>query len=275
MAISTRRLVITAHPPSLSDSIRELWEHRELAGFLVWRILKVRYRQTLLGVLWILVQPAVTTLVLSLVVGRFLGVSSDGVPYPLFVISGLVLWTYFTQGLTTAAASLVHNRELITKVYFPRAAIPLSAIMAPFVELAAGFVLLALMMVYFQARPTINVVLLPFFIMLVFIGTLGGALWLSAANVRYRDVGFALPFLIQLLLFLTPVAYPSSLVPDRWRPLYDLNPVAGAIDGVRWCLLGTPLSLTSVALSLAGAFALLASGYIYFHRAERSLAEVI
>ena len=275
MATRPEQFVITAHNQSLRRSIRELWDHRELAGFLVWRILKVRYRQTLLGVLWVFVQPAATTLVLTLVVSRFLGVPSEGVPYPLFVLAGLVLWTYFTQSLTTAASSLINNRELITKVYFSRVAIPVSAIMAPLVDLAAGFVLAGLLMVFFGARPPAAVVLLPLFILLAFLGTLGAALWLSAANVRYRDVGFALPFAIQMLLFLTPVAYPSSLVPAGWRILYDINPLAGAIDGVRWCLFGTPLSLTSIMLSVLGATALLVSGYVYFHRAERSLAEVI
>ena len=254
---------------------REVWDFRELLFFLTWRDVKVRYRQTALGVLWALLQPLLAMLVFSLFFGRLAKVSSDGVPYALFNLAGLVPWTFFTFGLNESANSLVGSRQLITKVYFPRLAIPLATVLAGAVDFAIGFVLLLVVMAGYGVVPGARVLMIVPLLLLGFTTAFGAGLWLAALNVQYRDVRYVLPFLTQLWMFVTPIVYSSSIVPERWRPLYALNPMVGVVDGFRWALLGTPGPSGAIAASVIAAFALAAGGALYFRRMERAFADVI
>ena len=256
--------------------LHEVFAYRELLFFLVWRDLKVRYKQTILGVAWAVLQPLLTMLVFALFFGRLARVPSDGVPYSLFAYTGLVPWTFFATGLTMASNSLVGSANLITKVYFPRLTIPLATVLAALVDLALAFPLLFGLMWWHGVWPTAQVVWLPVFIALAFATALGVGLWLSALNVHFRDVRHVVPFLTQLWMFATPIAYPSSLLPEQWRTLYALNPMVGVVEGFRWALLGAntrpgPMILVS---SLA-AVTLLVSGAFFFRRMERTFADVV
>jgi lipopolysaccharide transport system permease protein len=253
----------------------ELWEFRELLYFLTWRDVKVRYRQTALGVLWALLQPLLAMAVFSLFFGRLANVSSDGVPYAVFNLAGLVPWTFFAFGLNESANSVVGSRQLITKVYFPRLAIPLATVLAGAVDFAIGFVLLLVVMAIYGIVPGVRVLLIPPLLLLAFTTAFGAGLWLAALNVQYRDVRYVLPFLTQLWMFVTPIVYSSSIVPIRWRALYALNPMAGVVDGFRWALLGTPGVTNAIATSVVAAVALAAGGAVYFRRMERAFADVI
>ena len=216
----------------------ELWEYRELLYFLTWRDIKVRYKQTVLGAAWAVIQPFGMMLVFTVFFGRLVGVPSDGLPYPIFAYTALLPWQLFSRALTDASTSLVINERLITKVYFPRLLIPLSAVLASLVDFAIAFVLLLGMMVFYGIVPTGSVLMLPLFVLLALMTALGIGFWLSALNAQYRDVRYTLPFLTQFWLFATPVVYPSSLVPEQWRLLYGLNPMTGVVEGFRWALLG-------------------------------------
>jgi lipopolysaccharide transport system permease protein len=254
----------------------ELWAHRELLYFLVWRDVKVRYKQTVFGAAWAILQPVLTMVVFSLFFGRLAKVPSDGVPYPVFSFVALVPWTFFANGLTLSANSLVVNQQLVTKVYFPRIAIPMATVLAGLVDFALAFVVLLGMMVWYGITPTANVLWLPLLIVLALVTALGVGLWLSALNVLYRDVRYVVPFLTQVWLFATPIAYPSSLLDSPWRTLYALNPMVGVVEGFRWALLGTgsrpgPM----VAASSLAALALLVGGAFYFRRMEDTFADVI
>ena len=254
--------------------LRDLWEYRELAFFLTWRDISVRYKQTALGASWALIQPFMTMVVFSVFFGRLGHIPSDGLPYPLFAFCALLPWQLFASSLGEAGNSLVSNQTLITKVYFPRLVIPMSATLSGLVDFAIAFVLLGGMMVFFHVSPTAAVWTLPLFVLLALVTALGAGLWLSALNVQYRDVRYTIPFLTQFWLFATPIAYPSSLVPERWRALYGLNPMAGVVEGFRWALLGTghapgPLLAVSVAASLV----MLITGLFYFSRMERTFAD--
>jgi lipopolysaccharide transport system permease protein len=253
----------------------EVWEFRELLFFLTWRDIKVRYRQTALGVLWALLQPLLAMLVFSLFFGRLANVSSDGVPYALFNLAGLVPWTFFAFGLNESANSLVGSRQLITKVYFPRLAIPLATVLAGAVDFAIGFVLLLVVMAVYGVFPGARVLMILPLLLLGFTTAFGAGLWLAALNVQYRDVRYVLPFLTQLWMFVTPIVYSSSIVPERWRPLYALNPMVGVVDGFRWALLGTPGPSAAITASVTAAFALAAGGALYFRRMEHAFADVI
>lgn len=255
--------------------LRELWAYRELLYFLVWREIKVRYKQTAIGVSWAVIQPFFTMVVFSIFFGRFARIPSDGLPYPVFALSGLVPWMFFSFGLNQAANSLVASRHLITKVYFPRLAVPLAPVLAGLVDFAIAFVLLLLVMGGFNIVPGMRALLVLPFVILVFVTALGVGLWLATLNVQYRDVRYLLPSLTQLWLFATPIAYPSSLLPSQWHTLYGLNPMAGAIDGFRWALLGTEMHGPMLAVSFTTAFALLAGGLTYFRRMERVFADVV
>lgn len=257
--------------------LRELWEHRELLWFLVWRDVKVRYKQTVLGVGWAILQPVATMVVFSLFFGRLAGVPSDGLPYPLFSFAGLVPWTFFSQGLAQSANSLVASHNLITKVYFPRLAIPISTVLAGLVDFALAFAVLVVLMLAYGIVPGPEVLALAPLLLLALVTALGAGLWLSALNVRFRDVRYIVPFLTQLWLFLTPIAYPSSLLGEPWRTVYGLNPMAGVVEGFRWALLGTgePPPGPMLAASALAALALLASGALWFRRTERTFADVI
>ena len=253
----------------------EIWSYRELLYFLVWRDVKVRYKQTALGAAWAVIQPFFTMVTFSLVFGRLAGIPSDNVPYPLFCFAALVPWTFFSAGLLQAANSLVSNTSLLKKVFFPRLVIPTASVVAMGVDFACAFVVLLAMMAYYGVAPSMRVVTLPFFVLLASVTALGAGLWLSALNVQFRDVKYVMPFLLQVWMFATPIAYPSSLIHDPWRLLYALNPMVGVVDGVRWAMLGTTSAPDATLLVSAGvALVLMISGAYYFRQAERSFADI-
>jgi lipopolysaccharide transport system permease protein len=244
--------------------------------FLTWRDIKVRYRQTVLGAAWAVIQPVLTMVVFSLFFGRLAGVPSDGVPYPIFSLVGLVPWTFVANGLTQSSNSLVLSERIITKVYFPRLAVPIAAVLAGIVDFALAFVVLLGMMLAYGRALTWGILWVPWLLLLALATALGAGLWLAALNVRYRDVRYAVPFLTQLWLFATPIAYPSSLLGDPWRVVYGLNPMVGVVEGFRWALLGTGPAPGGVMLvSLVVTLVVLVGGVIYFRRMERTFADVI
>lgn len=256
--------------------LRELWEYRELLYFLAWREIKVRYKQTALGIAWVVLQPLLAMLIFSLFFGRLARIPSDGLPYPLFAFAGLVPWTFFANALTLSSNSLITSAHLITKVYFPRLALPISSILAGLLDLLIATGVLGLFMALYGVAPSARAVWLPLLALLAAITALGVGLWLSALNVEYRDFKYTVPFLTQLWLFATPIAYPSSLVPEGWRALYALNPMVGVVEGFRWALLAAPTHPgNSVFVSSLAAALLLVSGAVYFRRMERSFADVI
>lgn len=257
-------------------NLRELWDYRELLFFLTWRDVNVRYRQTVIGAAWAVLQPLTTMVVFSLFFGRLAGISSDGVPYPLFSFAALVPWTFFAYGLHQASNSVVVNPQLISKVYFPRLAIPIASLFSGAVDFIIAFALLILMMLWYGVAPTARIVWIAPLVLLVMVSALGVGLWLAALNVKYRDVRHALPFLTQLWLFATPIAYPSSLLDPQWRAWYALNPMVGVVEGFRWALLGTAIQPgPMLAVSSAAAAAILVAGALYFRRMEATFADVI
>ena len=254
----------------------EVWHFRELLFFLAWRDIKVRYKQSAIGAGWAVIQPLATMTIFTLIFGRLAKMPSDGVPYSVFAFTGLLPWNYFSQALTRSGASLVGSAGLISKVYFPRLIVPLSAIVPALVDFAVAFLALVCMMTWFSIVPTWRWVLLPLFLSFAAISALAVGLWLTALNVRYRDVAHTIPFLIQFWMFASPVIYPISLVPERWRALYNLNPMAGVIQGFRWCLLGTgTLDPRALAISAVMVSALLWGGVVFFKRMERTFADVV
>jgi lipopolysaccharide transport system permease protein len=254
----------------------ELWEYRELFFFLTWRDIKVRYKQTLLGASWAIIQPVFTMLVFSLFFGRLAKVPSDGIPYPIFAYTALVPWTFFANALTQSSNSLVQGSNLIKKVYFPRLALPISTVLAGVVDFVLAFSVLVLMMLYYGIAPSWNVVFLPFLLLLAFATSLGVGLWLSAMNVRYRDVRYAVPFLTQFWMFATPIAYPSSMLEEPWRTVYGINPMVGVVEGFRWALVGTDTAPGPIiAVSTLVAVGVLVSGAFYFRRMEKTFADVV
>ena len=260
----------------VSLQLRDVWQYRDLLYFFTWRDIKVRYKQSIFGAAWAVIQPFFTMVVFSLFFGRLAGIPSDGVPYPVFSFAALVPWTLFANGLTQSANSMVDNGNLIKKVYFPRLLIPLSSLLSGLVDFAIAFVVLVAMGLLFGIVPTINVLWLPFFLLLALVTALGGGLWLSALNVQFRDIRHVLPFLVQFLLFATPVAYPSSLLAQPWRTLYGLNPMASVVEGFRWALLGTNTpDISMIFVSTVMALLLLLSGAFYFRRMEKSFADVV
>jgi lipopolysaccharide transport system permease protein len=257
-----------------------LWQYRELLYFMVWRDVKVRYKQTALGVLWVVVQPIISMLVFSGLFGVLLSVPSNGVPYPVFVYAGLLPWNYFAGSLARSGTSLVDSRNLITKVYFPRLTVPLSGVLSGLVDFAAGFVVLIVLMLLYGIVPNSAIVLLPAFLLLAMLTALGFGLWLSALNVRYRDIGYVIPFLIQIWLYLTPVIYSVSLIPEQFQFLLGLNPMTSVVAGFRWALLGqAPASdyspLWIFGLSIVSMIVVLITGLMFFSRTERTFADII
>ncbi len=253
----------------------ELWAYRELLYFLVWRDAKVRYRQTVLGGAWAVLQPLMTMAVFSIVFGRLVGVPSDGRPYPLFAFAALVPWTYFSTALASAANSLVGSQHLISKVYFPRLLVPMSCAITPLIDCMIGIALLLVVLVVYGIVPAAPMLLLPLFVALAAVTAFAAGLWLSALNVEYRDVRYVLPFIIQFWMFATPVAYPASLVPERWRPLLGLNPMATVVEGFRWTLLGTAPPLSMAPVSCVVVLAATIGGLAYFRRMEGTFADVL
>jgi lipopolysaccharide transport system permease protein len=276
VAVAENTVVIQASRGWAKLRLWDLWDFRDLLYFLVWREIKVRYKQTAIGIAWAVIQPLLTMVVFSLFFGKLAKVPSDGIPYPLFSMTGLVLWTFFSNGLAQSAASLVGNANLITKVYFPRLAIPISAVVSGGVDLAVGIALLLPMLWWGGIAPHLWILWAPAFILLTLITSLGVGFWLSALNVEYRDVRYIVPFLSQLWLFITPIAYPSSLLHGTWRTVYALNPMVAAVEGFRWALLGSahPPSRV-VASSTTVALLMFISGLIYFRRMEKTFADVV
>ncbi len=284
----------------VSLKLGELWQYRELLFFLTWRDVKVRYKQTILGAAWAIIQPFFTMVVFSLFFGRLAGIPSDGIPYPIFSYAALVPWTFFANGLTLSSNSLVTSSNLIKKVYFPRLVVPISSVISGLVDFGLAFVVLFAMMIFygisplnrpldlpllfpagFDFLPTVfgasyNILFLPYFLLLALTTSLGVGLWLSAMNVQFRDVRYLVPFMTQIWMFATPIAYPSSLLSEPWRTIYGLNPMSGVVEGFRWALLGTdtapgPIIIVSSIVALL----LLISGAFYFRRMEKTFADVV
>lgn len=272
------RLPLRIEPASglVSLKLGELWRYRELLYFLVWRDIKVRYKQTALGAAWAVIQPFSTMVVFSLFFGRLAKMPSDGIPYPIFAYAALVPWTFFANGLEQSSNSLIGNSNLIKKVYFPRLAIPIATVCAGLLDFSLALLVLLGMMIYYGIVPTIQIVWIPVFLALALATALGVGFWLSALNVEFRDIRYVLPFVVQIWLFSTPVAYPSTLLSEPWRTAYGLNPMVGIIEGFRWSLLGigTPPG-PMILLSAAMAFSLLVSGALYFRRMEKTFADLL
>lgn len=260
----------------VSLRLGELWEYRELLYFLVWRDVKVRYKQTALGIAWVVLQPLLSTFLFTIVFGKLAKIPSDNLPYAVFALAGLVPWNYFSGALSRGGVSLVGSANLISKVYFPRLIIPLANVLSGLVDFAVVMVVLLVMIPFFGITLTGAIITLPLFLLLAIATALGVSLWLSALHVQYRDVGHLVPFLAQFWLFATPVVYPSSLIPAQWRILYGLNPMVGVVDGFRWALFQTappPGSMLLVSVAMVGI--LLVSGAYFFKRMEKTFADVV
>lgn len=274
---TSARRTTTVQPSSGWVGVRsqELWDYRELFYFLTWRDIKVRYKQTAFGATWAVLQPVLTMVVFSVFFGRLAGIPSEGVPYPLFAFAALVPWTFFASAVTLAGNSLVEQERILAKVYFPRLIVPSAAVLASLVDFAIAFVVLLGLMAVYGIVPTAAILALPLLVVLAAATALAVGLWLSALNVLYRDVRYVIPFVVQLWLFISPVAYPSSLVPEPWDAIYGINPMAGVIDGFRWALFGGEAPGTMLVVSVLVTAALLAGGLLYFRRMERSFADVV
>jgi len=260
----------------LSLDLHSLWEYRDLLRFLTWRDVKVRYKQTALGVTWALIQPLLVMGAFSIFFGRLAKIPSDGHPFPIFVLSGLIPWQLFAHALAHSSNSLVASERLITKIFFPRLLIPLSAVLSGLIDFLIAFVIVLVLLAHYEISPTIAFLSIPFFVLLTLATALAVGLWFSALNVAYRDVRHAVPFIIQFWLFVSPVAYPTSLVPDPWRLFYALNPMVGVIEGFRWALLGNTRGLGwELVISLAVVTVLLIGGLYYFRRMEKTFADIL
>lgn len=267
---------IEARSGWLSLDLASLWKHRELLYFLIWREIKVRYKQTALGAAWALLQPLLTMLIFTLFFGRLAKMPSDGVPYSVFAFTGLVPWTFFANAITLSSNSLVNSSNLITKVYFPRLAIPIASALSGLVDLAVSFAFVVLMLLYYRIPITWKFVFIPLFVLLAAATALGVGFWLSALNVKYRDVRHTIPFLVQFWMYATPIVYPSSLIREPWRTVFGVNPMVGVVEGFRWALLGSSARPgLMLAVSSASALILLISGAFYFRRVERSFADLV
>ncbi len=261
----------------VSLRLSELWEYRELLFYMTVRNISVRYKQTVMGAAWAVIQPFLTMVVFSIFFGRMAKIPSDGVPYPIFSYAALVPWTFFSNGLTSASNSLVGGANLLKKVYFPRLAMPISSVLSSGVDFVLAFMVLLIMMFYYGISPTANIVWLPLLLLLAFTTSLGASLWLSAMNVQFRDVKYALQFIVQFWMFATPIVYPASLIENPlMRAVYAINPMVGVVEGFRWALIGTDTAPGRMVLvSSATAVALLIGGLFYFRRMERTFADVV
>jgi lipopolysaccharide transport system permease protein len=270
---------VTVIEPSkgwVSLRLGALWRFRELLYFLIWRDVKVRYKQTLLGAAWAILQPLATMVVFSIFFGKLARMPSDGVPYPLFAYVALVPWTFFANGLTLSSNSLVANQTLLRKVFFPRLVIPVSAVASGLLDFAIAFVVLLGLAAKYGVTPTAHMVWIPLLVLLALVTALGVGLWFAALNVLYRDIQYVVPFLVQVWLYATPIVYPSSLVPERWRTLYAINPMVGVVEGFRWALLGTGTAPGPMMLvSSAAAVAILIAGLFFFRRMEKSFSDMV
>jgi len=276
--ILTVKKEIIVEPPRgwLNLRLDELWEYRELLFFFVWRDITIRYKQTALGAAWAIIQPVLTMVVFSVIFGKLAKLPSDGIPYPIFSYAALLPWQLFSRGIGDASTSLVINQNMITKTYFPRLFLPASSVLSGLVDFGIAFLVLLGMMVFYHIPLTSRVLLLPAFILLVLVTALAAGMWLSAFNVRFRDVKYITPFLMQFWLYATPIAYSSSLIPEKWRTLYGLNPMAGVVDGFRWAMLGQSFALGPMfILSLIVVLVLFISGLMYFQRMDRTFADLV
>jgi len=274
----TRTPAVTIEPRKglLQLGLNCIWQYRELLYFLVWRDVMTRYKQTAIGAAWVVLQPMITMILFTLIFGTMARFPSDGVPYPLFAFAALLPWTYFAQALSKTAGSLVSSANLVSKIYFPRLLIPLAAALAPIVDLFFSFLMLLPMMAWYRVVPTWGLLTLPLFMLLAVMTVLSVGLWSAALNVRYRDMNSVIPFVIQIWLYASPVAYPVSMVPEKWRILYSLNPMVGVIEGFRWALLGKASpDFAAIMLSSAVVLVLVTAGVVYFKWMEQSFADVI
>jgi lipopolysaccharide transport system permease protein len=265
-------------PPKswLALRLGELWEFRELLYFLTWRDIKVRYKQTLLGATWAIIQPVFTMVIFSVIFGRLAKLPSDGIPYPIFSYTALLPWQLFSRAMADASSSLTTNQNMITKIYFPRLFLPASSILGGLVDFGIAFLVLLGLMVYYQTPLTWRVLWLPAFILLALVTAMAVGMWLSAVNVRYRDVKYVTPFLVQIWLYATPIAYSRTLIPDEWQLIYSLNPMSGVVDGFRWVLLGQSVEIGWLfSVSVLMVVVLFIGGLIYFQRMERTFADLI
>lgn len=280
-----KRQIVPANAPEIliapskgwaSLGLGELWEYRELVYFLVWRDIKVRYKQTVLGATWAVIQPFMAMVVFSIFFGDFAQVPSDGLPYPIWNYAAMVPWQFFANSLANSSNSLVSGSNMIKKIYFPRLALPLATVFAGVVDFVLAFSVLLLMILFYGILPTAKVLWLPFFLLVAFITSLGVGLWFSAMNVQFRDVRYTVPFITQLWLFATPIVYPSSIIPEQWRLLYSINPMVGVVEGFRWAMLGTDTAPGPIIIvSSLTAVGLLVSGVYYFRRMEKTFADVV
>ncbi|HEV7682966.1 MAG TPA: ABC transporter permease [Pyrinomonadaceae bacterium] len=268
-------ILIEAESRRIRFDLKQLWVYRELLHFLVWRDIKIRYKQTLLGSSWAIIQPLFAMLLFTLIFGRLARIPTDNIPYPLFAYAGLLPWTFFANALTNSGSSLVGNSTLITKVYFPRVIIPGAAVLAGLLDFLIASLLLIPLLIYYRITPTWNLLLLPLFMCSVTLLALGVGMWLAALNVKYRDVRYALPFLVQLWLFASPVIYPISLVPERWRWVVALNPMTGIIEGFRVSLLGGKFDAVTILISSGLTIAILIISFFAFQRVEDSFADIV
>jgi homopolymeric O-antigen transport system permease protein len=274
--VDSRSLVIEPPRGWAHLGFHELWQHRDLLYFLTWRDIKVRYAQASMGIAWAVLQPLLMMVIFTIFLGRLAKVPSGGLPYPVFALSGLVPWTYFANAVTSSTESLTVNANVVSKVYFPRLLVPFAALLSWLPDLAIASVLLVVLMLIYGIVPAATIVLIPVFAVFAILAAASVGTWLSALNVSYRDVRYAVPFIIQLWLFATPVVYPASLVPEQWRALYGLNPMAGVVEGFRWCLFGgTDPMWGLIAVSLIVTMALLVGGLYWFRRVEHRFSDVI
>jgi lipopolysaccharide transport system permease protein len=258
-----------------SLKVAELWEYRELIYFFTWREVKVRYKQTILGALWAILQPLLSMLIFTLFFGRLAKIPSEGIPYPLFSYTALVPWTFFATGLTQGSNTLVQNSNMLKKVYFPRMTMPIGTVMSGCVDFCLAFVVLLGMIAFYGVVPTWRILWLPFFFLLAIVTCIGVSLWLSAMNVQFRDIRYTVPFITQFWMFATPIVYPSTLLPEPWRTLYGINPMVGVVEGFRWALLDAHTSIGPIVLmSSVVALGLLLGGAFYFRRLEKTFADV-
>jgi lipopolysaccharide transport system permease protein len=280
MSLLKQEVPYTLIQPSkgwVSLNLKELWQYRELVYFLIWRDIKIRYKQTILGASWAIIQPFMTMVVFSLFFGNLASIPSNGVPYPIFSYAALVPWAFFANSLQMSATSLVRGANLIKKVYFPRLAVPIGAVMSGLIDFLLAFMVLLGMMLAYGITPDIRLIWLPIFLLLTLVTALGVGLWLSALNAQFRDMQYVVPFLTQFWLFITPIAYPSNLIEDQWlRNIYGINPMTSVVEGFRWTLLGTQTAPTVVTgISMIAAVLLFASGLFYFRRLEKTLVDIL
>ncbi len=258
-------------------NLRDLWNYRELIFFMTWRDLKVRYKQTILGIGWAVIKPFMTMIVFSIFFGKLAAMPSDGIPYPIFSYSGLLAWELFSGAVSSASRSLVTNAHMITKIYFPRIILPLSSVLSGVVDFLIAFVILIGMMIYYHITPTVNIWTLPVFVLLTLITAMGVGLWLAALNVLYRDVNYITPFLTQFWLFITPIVYPASMLSQKWQIIYALNPMVGVVEAFRWALLGGGRAAPGMTMIISASVSiiLLITGLLYFRKTERLFADMV